>query len=621
MFTSLYDELDEDSPIIFIIDQIISLELFWPLPLVVVGILGILNYMIVGIALCLALLPWVARFMAFGHFTRPAFLSLPMLLLTGSGFFGVWASYQPELSWPLMLTLLGSVSLFFAIANATLPPRWLVSGVVTIATFLAVYFITQYGHFDYRDEYGRIHELGLLTGSFLPNLAFFVPYINGVAAFLSGAFLLGLVLTWQSYQQGKNEKALLWGVIVFIMGYAMLITSSRGAWLGLIIAGMLWIFLSVPNGIRYLGKAIVGLAGASIALLVIVNLVSPNWLISLQETAVSRLTLYRNSLYLLGDYPFTGIGLGDTFTMAYSRYQLLMDVAFLKYSHNIFLSIGLGQGIIGIITFVWLLIVFYHVVIRVEQVGLSQRPQQLFRGAWLGVTATLLHGLTDAPQFSDSRWTLPMFFVLMGLAVSIGRPALLWADEEAGSNESDEATESAATWPKFAFVGGGAVILVILALLFQTSLRGTWHANMGAVYQTQADLTKNLDESIRDSLRANAISEFEQAINIQPDQVVAHRRLGMMALNNQDFDTAITHLEVAYPQEPTNQATVQALGLSYLWTGQLDKAEQTLRQLDRVEELAKDLPNRQKRWEKDGYSDIAAYTGEMAERLKDVKGN
>ena len=43
-----------------------------------------------------------------------------------------------------------------------------------------------------------------------------------------------------------------------------------------------------------------------------------------------RLQLYRNSLYLIRDYAFTGIGLGSTFAMVYSRYGLLIFVPFLS---------------------------------------------------------------------------------------------------------------------------------------------------------------------------------------------------------------------------------------------------------------------------------------------------
>ena len=609
MLNSWYENLDEESAIIFMVDQIISLELFWPLPLIMVGMLGILNPIIVGGAILLALLPWVARLMAFGHPSRPAFLTFPMLLLIGSGFFGVWASFRPTLSWPFMLMLLGSINLFFAVVNATLPARWLISGVVTISTTVALYFIFQFGHFDYPGETGRLYELGKITGSFLPNLVFFTPHVNAMAAFLSGSFLLSIVLTWQTYQ---DDDIPWWGITIFILGYALLITNSRGAWLGLIAVGSLWVLLAIPHkNIRYISLAVVGLMISLVVAFVLISFIFPNSLNSLQNTAISRLTLYRNNMYLLGDYPLTGVGLGGTFTLAYSRYQLMIDVPFFDYSHNMFLSVALGQGVFGVIFFMWLIISFYYVVFQVEQVGLSPRPLNLFRAAWLSVTATMIHGLTDAPQFSGSGWTLPMFFVLIGLAISVGRPALLWMADDSDPNK----TVTPARWPKYTF----ALFMVLLiggGLLYQQSLRALWYSNLGAVYQTQAELNPDLDEATQALLSAQAVAWYNQALDIKPEQTVANRRLGMMALDQLDFPTAITYLETAYPHETSNQATIQALGLAYLWHGELDKAEVLLRRVDGIK--VEDFNYKIEKWKKRGHPDLAEYGLAIQERLKDI---
>jgi hypothetical protein len=55
-------------------------------------------------------------------------------------------------------------------------------------------------------------------------------------------------------------------------------------------------------------------------------------------TDASRLDLYRHSLSLVQDFPFTGIGLGDQFAMVLSRHALLIQVPFLTYPHNTSLS-------------------------------------------------------------------------------------------------------------------------------------------------------------------------------------------------------------------------------------------------------------------------------------------
>jgi tetratricopeptide (TPR) repeat protein len=332
-------------------------------------------------------------------------------------------------------------------------------------------------------------------------------------------------------------------------------------------------------------------------------------LTSILETAKSRLTLYRNSLYLWSDYPFTGLGLGDTFAMLYSRYQLLIPVPFLTYSHNLFLSVGLGLGGLGLAALAWLLAGFYAFVIRVEKVEVEVRYLPLFRAAWLGATVTFIHGLTDAPQFAGSGWTMPMLFGVLGLSIALGRSAL--------SEDDREEAEGGAVYRRWGWLvlAVVALVLVSLAVIFWRPLMGAWYANLGALQQTQAEVSPNLDNAAREAAATQAVSYFARALNLVPAQAMANRRLGLMALNRENFETAAVYLAQAYDQEPENQATLKALGYAYLWVGDLDKAEQLLRQVDDQGELVEELENWSAWRASQGQQDLARFAGAMAQRL------
>ncbi|HXV98216.1 MAG TPA: O-antigen ligase family protein, partial [Anaerolineae bacterium] len=381
-------------------NQIIALELIWPFPLIGLGVLSIYQPALAGLAIVLALLPWLARWLIFGRLTHRPIIGGALLLLIVSGLIGVWASYDPALSWPLFFTMLGSISLFFAIINTHISPRRVAGGLVVAAALLAFYFVGQYGYFDYPTEVGRLANVGRMTGSLLPPFVFFTPHPNAAAGFLESAILLSLVLAWRA--QGGERLA--WGVAAAVIGYGLLISGSRGAWLGLAVALVIWAWLLIPNRNLRLALGGIGVAGAVLTMYALIAMAPTGSqlpiLTSILETANSRLILYRNSLYLLGDYPFTGLGLGNTFAMLYSRYQLLIPVPFLTYSHNLFLSVGLGLGGLGLAALAWLLAGFYAFVSRVEKVELEVRYLPLFRAAWLGATVTFIHGLTDAPQFA-----------------------------------------------------------------------------------------------------------------------------------------------------------------------------------------------------------------------------
>ena len=533
--------------------------------------------------------------------------SIGLVLFVISAIIGLWVAYDASLGWPIFLTLLGSIGLFFVIANSITSPRWIIRGLVILASLVAIYFISQYAHFDYQDEVGIPARLGQATGSLLPNLVFFAPHPNAVAAFLEGTLLLSFILLWQA--RGPNR--LIWGFTVVVIAYGLLISGSRGAWSGLAIAIGIWILLRFPkHASKLMGIGLV--AGLLVSLcLVFQNL---SLLDSLLRTSHSRLNLYRNSLALLGDYPFTGIGLGDTFTMLYSRYQLLINVPYLYYAHNLFLSVGLGQGILGLVALIWLLIDFYRFVIRVERMGLNARSQPIFRAAWLGTTTSLIHGLTDSVQFSGDYWTMPMVFALAGLTLAIGHPALVQSDHRQKIN----GVTRHHIWIWRGLVATVTGLAIAIAIFWQ-AIVGAWYANMGAIYQAQADLSSKIETDAREVIMARSVAYFERALDWNLMQVVANRRLGIMALEQQDFETAIIYLERAYSQEPGNQGTLKALGYAYLWTGQLDQSQELFRQVDFQSRLVGELRYWARWWETQNRQDLLINAAEMVQRLVSEK--
>jgi putative inorganic carbon (HCO3(-)) transporter len=604
------DYSNRRSSLVRFADEILGLELIWPFPLIGIGVLGILDPLMVGVAIVLALIPWLARLLVFGRPCRPAFVGGAMGLLVAGALIGMWAAYDAALSWPMLLTLLGSVSLFFAIVNSATSPWQVGSGLVIVASLLALYFVAQYGYLDYQEEGGRLARLARRTGSLMPNLALFTPQSNAVAGFLEGPFLLCLALIWRT----RGGRRLAWGLAAVVIAYGLLISGSRGSWVGLIVAMVMGALLLVPSRTLRLTGAGLSTVGGLLAIYLAVRLASDRQvsvITSALKTLGTRFILYRNSLHLLGDYAFTGIGPGDTFAMIYSRYQLLIQVPFLTYAHNLLLSVGLGYGLLGLIALAWLLIGFYQFVVRVEAAGLSERSLPFFRAAWLGATVTFVHGLIDSPQFSDSRWTMPMLFALLGLVVAVGRPALMRVGERVTGGESERRRQG---WRWFVGAALSSVLLVA-AVIFWRPLGGAWYANLGAVYQTRSELSPGLDEAAREAAMVRAVAYFERALSLSLSQPVANRRLGMMALDQRDFDAAVTYLGRAYPQEPRNQATLKLLGFAYLWTGQLDMAEGLLRQLDVQGELVEELGNWHWWWGTQDREDLSAYADEMIGRL------
>jgi O-antigen ligase len=491
-------------------------------------------------------------------------LDLPLALFALSAFIGLWAAYDRSLSWPLLITLLGCTVLYLALTwpglNTTVL-RGLAWVLLLIQAALALYFIMQFKHLDYPVKLNTVARLGRLTSSLFPALGNFYPQPNALATFIEGGLPLAAGLWWSARQRRERLVA---GLTFLVLGYGLLLTASRGAWLAVAacagLASVVWGGRRLSTDRRVWGLA--GLVGLALVAAVGVTLIAPQRVPALASTLLrgkDRLELYKNSLHLIRDYPLLGIGLGDTFAMVYSKYVLLIPHSYLTYAHNLPLAVWLNQGLLGLVGFGWLVLAFYGAVL-----GQARRGQgsPLFWGAALGVTAMLLHGLTDAPQYANSRWVMPVFFALLGLSVANRRMA-----NQRMANQ------------RMAFMVLIVVVLGVTVVLYAT---GALYANLGAIEHARADLAPALDDGTRQHTLDRAVGYYERALEMNAEQPVARWRLGLIALDAERFPQAIEHLEIARAALPGHRGVQKALGYAYLWDGQIARAEKLLRPLNEV---------------------------------------
>lgn len=516
----------------------------------------------------------------------PVWLHVFMLLFALSAILGTLPAYDFSLVTEALAILLASVGLYFAVAYTARTVR-LVRAVGACALFAAAafggYFILQYGYFGY-EKGGIISRIGEIT-TLLPNLGGFTPQANAAATFLETCLPLGVALTLSSAGRASRIAA---AIGTLIVAYAVFLTASRGAWLALgLTAALAIVRIALARLPRRTANALlaVGLVAAAAGLIAIIAL-GPDRLPFLSSTfsrATDRGRLFLNSLYLAGDYTFSGLGFGDAFAMVYSRYSLLIQVPFLTYAHNLPLSVWLNQGLLGLIALGGIVIAFYRFVFQVNS-GFSLRPQrlggELFHGAWLGVTATLLHGLTDAPQYSaGNRWIMPLLFVVMSLVAAAGRSVSIDAAPD----------RSRAPVSRRPIIIGAIAAAIVLVILFNQPILAAWHTNLGAIAETRAELAPGLSDAQRAEGYAAANAEYRSALAFQPAQPNANRRAGNLAVKLDDFAAAIPMLETAAQQETSNPAAIKGLGLAYTWTGQVQNAAQTFQRLDDPEAMANEL--------------------------------
>jgi hypothetical protein len=249
----------------------------------------------------------------------------------------------------------------------------------------------------------------------------------------------------------------------------------------------------------------------------------------------------------------------------HSKYALLIQHSFLTYSHSLYLEVWLEQGLLGVCALLWLMVSLY----QAAWVHKETRCDLLFQSTWLGLTATFVHGVTDARQYEDWWCWLP-FFGLLGLNGAV----LLRQSVDVQQRHR---------WLVPAGVVG-AFVLVVATTLFPWS--ATYHANRGCMVQARADLAPSLDDSQRVALRQKAFDHYRRAVLIDPDNRTARQRLGLMLVDETRFDEGVEHLEVAWQADSGNTTTRKALGLAYVWVGELGEAQPLLQDVpDIVEDL------------------------------------
>ena len=301
-------------------------------------------------------------------------------------------------------------------------------------------------------------------------------------------------------------------MVVTISLVALLLSEARGAWLALALAASawaLWIFISTREANRRQTRAIWlicitigGLAGvAAIALTPL-----GSWLL---EHSGDRVNIWRNSLSLVRDYPFTGMGLGS-YEMAYASYALLTHVGYVAHAHNLLLDVWLSLGVLGLIALLGMILN-----------AVWPKPSSPWRSAALAsLLVMLVHGTVDDTLWG-SVFLIPVMFVPLALLI---RPA-----------ESTSAASRRSFQPAWALWLASAVGLLVT--LITSTGQAAHEANWGALQQTRAELSAYHwpDVPLQDTLRQNGQGEialvtdrYQQAVHLDPGNVTAQWRLGQI---------------------------------------------------------------------------------------------
>jgi len=253
--------------------------------------------------------------------------------------------------------------------------------------------------------------LGLLT--FDGRLTGWYLSPNYLAMSLAPGFILAW---WGIFAEGGKKQKVFFSLAILILGLALYFTFSYGAWLGVL--GGAWIALFMAFRTKLIGKRKIIVAGLLVA---VFFLAVGSWqahgeklnnLLKFDRSSwQSRLMVWQSAEKILESHWLFGVGPG-LFQKYYLEYQSFFATPYLEWAvpqpHNLLLAWWVQAGLLGLLGFLVLLIIYFKDIILAKQkpsAVLSDRAWEgkqllsVFLAAAMG--CILVHGLVDTTYWKN----------------------------------------------------------------------------------------------------------------------------------------------------------------------------------------------------------------------------
>jgi len=307
---------------------------------------------------------------------------------------GVWKAYFIE---PII---------FFSIFISTIKSRKDINSVVSClilgGLFVAIFAVIQ-----------------KFTGWLIPNpfwqaaetrrVTSFFGYPNAVALYLAPLVPFIVYL----FEKDKKDKVNAWLDLYYFLTFlifslAILFTKSFGGALALV--ATLLIFGLFNKKTRIVSFLIIVFSGAIIYFTPLHDPFTQEILFK-DVSGQIRVNMWGETIEMLKIHPLTGAGLSN-YQLAVAPYHILKWAEIYLYPHNLILNFWSETGFFGLLSFLWLVVLFMREGLR--QIIDKQHHAYLFTEVLLAsMLILLIQGLVDVPYFKNDLSVV--FWLLMGL--------------------------------------------------------------------------------------------------------------------------------------------------------------------------------------------------------------
>jgi O-antigen ligase len=214
---------------------------------------------------------------------------------------------------------------------------------------------------------------------------------------------------------GKTMSVIATGAMVL----CMILTYSRGGWLGLVFSAAIFLVLLDRRFI------VLGVLGLIALMFVLPDSILARFqsITDMSDSSTSyRIYIWMATINMLKDYWFCGIGTGiSAYKAVYPKYSF--NAVSAPHSHNLYLQIMCESGICGIVVFLGLLCSFFRQTASALSRNKDKNTRIQLIAVISGMAGFLLQAMTDY-SFYNYRVTL-MFWIIIALGVLLTRS---WED-------------------------------------------------------------------------------------------------------------------------------------------------------------------------------------------------
>ncbi len=320
----------------------------------------------------------------------------------------------------IAMLMISFVLFYFVIINTITTKKQLkriLYVLITVATLTAIYGLYQY-------MFGDVYSQAWLDGEMFEDIRMRV-YSTLENPNVYGEYLLLIVpLTAALFWTEKGWKKKLYLLVCLgISGVALILTFSRGCWLGILFAIFI---LAVMIDRRFIILGIIALISLPFILpeTIINRFMSIG---NMEDSSTSyRVFIWMGTLAMLKDYWLSGVGMGITsFNTIYPLYSYHNVSA--PHSHNLYLQVIVEYGFVGFLTMVGVMYNYFKEVI----ISMKKKKNIVLAGLMSGMLGFLLQSMTDHTWYNYRVFL--MFWIIIGISITASKINLREKDNDKNS--------------------------------------------------------------------------------------------------------------------------------------------------------------------------------------------